>query len=279
MEKSKSNRLFIMAVLIMTLAFCFVITGCGGNDKGDADQQEEESVGSADSDVGDQTLMDTSTAAHKPIAQKPKEEAKPKPKPKTKPPEPKPDTILTVMYDQGAAFQVEMLTAISTDSNKVGDRFRAKILGPVDKDAPYSIPNGATFEGVVAAINDGKAQGEKASVKLKFTTMVLPQTSPLDAEGLVVTKEGDGVIEAGSEGTSALKGGGVGAVAGGILGSIIGKKGSKTETGVAGAATGAALGGIIGAVLHKDRVELKEGSKFDVMLISDAVKMEIKMPK
>jgi hypothetical protein len=173
-------------------------------------------------------------------------------------------------------MKVEMITKVSTGKNKIGDRFRASIKGPAEDGQTLDIPAGTVLEGVVADINDGKAEGEKAFIKLKFTDFLMPGEKPIDIEGYILTDDGDGYIRPGKQGTTIAKDAGIGAVAGGVLGAITGKKGDKTESAAKGAVVGAAVGGIAGAILHQDQVTLKEGASFNIGIITPVIKETVK---
>ncbi|MBN2227491.1 MAG: hypothetical protein JW763_09005 [candidate division Zixibacteria bacterium] len=129
-------------------------------------------------------------------------------------------------------------------------------------------------EGEIAALDDGKADGAKAAIVLKFTKFLLPGEEAIPIEGYVITDSGDGVIQAGGKTGTVAKSAGIGAVAGGVLGAITGKK--KTEDAAKGAGIGAVAGGVLGAVLHKDRVEIKSGNKMDIVLVTAVVQKKLK---
>ncbi len=267
----------LMLTLLMTLA------GCGGKDTGDTGQMGDTTL---PQDMGDQTLMDTTTPAEQPIAQKPAEQPiaqKPQEKPiAQKPaaqeqPKPKqPEVVRTVVLDANTQMELEMLTKVSTGESNIGDRFRANVVGPTDKNTSLNLPAGTVVEGVIADLNDGKSEGAKAYIKLKFTDLMMPGENSIPMEGYVVTKDGTGIVRPGDQGTTIIRDAGLGAVAGAVVGAVTGGKGDKTETAAKGAAAGAVIGGVAGALLHKDQVTLKEGTKFDIILAQPAVKETVK---
>jgi hypothetical protein len=138
------------------------------------------------------------------------------------------------------------------------------------------LPSGTLLEGVIADLNDGKAEGEKALIKLKFTDFILPGEKSLPIEGYIMTDDGTGVIRPGGQGATIAKDAGIGAIAGGVIGAVTGGKDKKTESTAKGAAAGAVIGGVAGAILHKDQVTLKENTDLKITIISPVVKKEIK---
>ncbi len=280
MKKTNTIRIFSLLILVLGLVSCLALYGCGGKDSGEAEQTDESAT--LPEDTGDQMLMDTSAAVaetpkeevKKPEVQQPKEQPKPKPKEEPKPKQP--EIVRETIIPAEAILKVEMLTKISTGENKIGDPFRANFLESGEEGVTLSLPAGTVLEGVVADINDGKAEDEKAYIKLKFTTLMVPGEKGIPMEGYLLNKEGDGYLRPGGQGTTIAKDAGVGAVAGAVLGGILGKKGDKTETAAKGAAAGAVVGGIAGAILHKDQVTLNEGAKFNIGVVGAAVKETVK---
>ncbi len=278
-------RLAMLSGAMILILAAFGIPGCGSDDSsGEGDTADE--LATLPGDAGDMTLLDTSGVAEETPAEEAetkKEEPKVVEKPKPKEPEvaekPKPkepEIIKTTILAANSAMKVEMLTKVSTGENKIGDRFRASIKGPAEEGQTLDIPTGTILEGVVADINDGKAEGEKAFIKLKFTDFMMPGEKPIDIEGYIITDEGDGYIRPGKQGTTIAKDAGIGAVAGGVLGAITGKKGDKTESAAKGAVVGAAVGGIAGAILHQDQVTLKEGTSFNIGIVTPVIKETVK---
>jgi len=277
MKRTELLRILAISSMVLALAFFLVLGGCGGGDSGDADQIEEDA--SLPDDSGDKTLLDTTTTMAEqgqPKVEQPREEAQPKPKPKEQPKPKQPEIVRETVVPANSILKVEMLTRISTGENQVGDKFRATFLESGEEGVTFDIPSGTILEGVVADINDGKAEGEKAFIKLEFTSLMIPGEKPLSMAGYILNKEGDGYLRPGGQGTTIAKDAGVGAVAGAVLGGILGKKGDKTETAAKGAAAGAVIGGIAGAVLHQDQVTLKEGAKFNIGVPDAVIKETVK---
>jgi|WetSurMetagenome_2_1015567.scaffolds.fasta_scaffold80735_1 hypothetical protein len=276
-SKSLKSILLLGGILALFLAFNLIMAGCSSSDKSKTEADQ-----SALPEEGDKTLLDTTTTSQ-PITQAPaekpavvKEEPKPKPKTQTTTTTPKaaePEMVKTLLLAENSALQVSLLTLLKTDSNKVGDPFRAIYIVPTTAGAIAELPEGAILEGEVAEINDGKAKDEKAYIKLRFTKLLLPGETPIAIDGYLITKDGSGIIRPGEQGTTIAKDAALGAAAGGILGAITG---GKAKDAVKGAVAGAAAGGVLGAVLHKDQVTLKEGRTLDVNVVTPVYQMKEK---
>ncbi|UCD17717.1 MAG: glycine zipper 2TM domain-containing protein [Candidatus Zixiibacteriota bacterium] len=280
----RESPVYLFGAVVMSCLLLGSLPGCSSGEKtGETEMTEEQAVLPED---GDTHLLDTTIAEPEEVKVSPEEEVsqkpeKPKPAPKPEPkPEPKPqpkepEYVETMILPENKALEVELLTAkISTETNQPGDRFRVMVLGPMEKGEPSTLPEGTIIEGEIAALDNGKAEGASASILLKFTDFILPGEKAIPIEGYVVTKDGDGLIKAGSKTGTVAKDAGIGAIAGGVLGAITGKK--KTKDAAKGAVIGAAAGGVLGAVLHKDRVELKAGNKMDIAIIGSVIQKKLK---
>ncbi len=271
--KTKIILFGLMAILGL---FSLMIAGCFDDEK--------EKTALPDNSA-DQTLMDTTITDKEPPADKPKEEKKkevaekPKPKPKPKPepePEPEPVIVKTTILPENTPMEVTFLTKISTAENQIGDKFRVMVKGPADKGQTLDLPAGVILEGIIADLNDGTAKKEKASIKLKFTDFILPGEKAIPIEGYITTDDSTGIVIAGGQAGTIAKDAGLGAIAGGVIGAIAGKKEDKTGTAVKGAAAGAVVGGIAGALLHKDRVVFKEKADINITLVSPVIQTTVK---
>jgi hypothetical protein len=275
---AKSGRLIlIMSLLLGFIALGIFSGGCSSKQEKTEAELEESAL---PEDLGEKTLLDTTTRVETPpikeeAAQKPQQEKpKPKPKPKeevqeTKPPvetkPAEPQIVKTLLLKENSGLEVSLLSELKTDINKVGDKFRALIKGPAEGNQPLGLPDGSMLEGEIAEISDGKGEGEKSFIKLKFTSLMLPGEKPIPLEGWVITNDGAGVIRPGDQGTSIAKDAAVGAAAGGIIGAITG---GKTKDAAKGAVIGGVAGGVAGAILHKDQVTLKEGRTLKVNIVT-----------
>ena len=137
---------------------------------------------------------------------------------------------------QGTAFAVTMQTGLSTKTAQVGDRFDATMTSPVSVNGRVAIPAGASVSGhVMLAEQPGKASG-RGQLQLSYDKLTFGGHSyDLGTQSRVYQSA------SGTKKDVALIGGG--AVAGGIVGAILGGKGSvgKGAAVGAGAGTGAAL--------------------------------------
>ncbi len=267
-SKTLRNVLLLGGILALVIIFNLMPAGCSSK-KEQAEQTSEEQ-GTLPADVGSQSLLDTTAAAQvtppvkkEEVAQKPAPSGEAKPKPKvTEPPKPaEPKVVKTLLLAENTGLEVSLLTALSTGVNTVGEKFRALVKGPAAEGQTVNLPDGTMLEGKIAALNDGKASGEKASIKLEFTSLLLPGEQPIPIQGSVITNDGSGVLRPGDQGTSIARDAAVGAAAGGILGAVTG---GKAKDAAKGAVVGAAAGGILGAVLHKDQVTIKEGQTMKI---------------
>ena len=276
--------LLISLLGIMALGFLFV--SCSSK-KEKTDQELQES--NLPQDQGAQTLLDTTSQtqqppsqAEQPIAQKPK----PKPKPKVEENQPpitsqepvaakpsQPEIVKTLLLQENSGLEISLLSEVSTGQNKVGDKFRALIKGPAEGGQALNLPDGSMLEGEIAEISDGKAEGQKAFIKLEFTDLLIPGEKPIPLEGWVVTDDGTGVIRPGGQGTTIAKDAALGAAAGGVLGAITG---GKTKDAAKGAVAGGVVGGVAGALLHKDQVTLKEGRTLKVNIATPVYQEKVK---
>ncbi len=170
---------------------------------------------------------------------------------------------------RNSVLLVELVTSLSTEATKRGDRFQARVIDPREFE-------GATIEGrVVAVRRPGKVKGV-AELQLAFETMRLPdgRVTSFSADVIeVVQSSGDGVAtvdpEGGVRGKSSTKDdvSKVGAATG--IGAIIG----AIAGGGKGAAIGAAIGGGVGtgAVLNdrgKD-IRLDQGQQLRIRTATD----------
>lgn len=140
----------------------------------------------------------------------------------------------------GTELRIRLSTPITTKSGRVGDTFRATVVSP-------STYEGSTVEGHIATLNKSGRVSGKTEVGLAFDTLTAHdgRQTRIDADLVKVYEsenvkkvDEEGRIETGSRTKDSEVRGGVGAVAGAILGGIIG--GGK------GAVIGLILGGAAG---------------------------------
>ncbi len=153
---------------------------------------------------------------------------------------------------------------ICTNTNKVGDTFTATVANPVVGSNGAVIPAGSSVTGHVTALGQSKAAGQTVTFALAFDNIAVNGTGyPLDAS-LAGTPPLQQQRTTGA-GTDAAKVGG-GAVAGGILGAVLGH---SAKTAVIGAAAGAAAGGGVAVATGHYDACLPQGGKFNIALNSD----------
>src|SRR6266540_2246518 len=139
----------------------------------------------------------------------------------------------------GTNLKVRLEDRLSSKESRAGDRFTATVLSPTRFDE-------ATLRGHVSSIRkSGKIEG-RTSMNLAFDSIELREGRSGPLHGYVTRVYGDsgradteGGVQSGSRGKQAVKRGGIGAVAGAVIGGIAG--GGK------GAAIGMILGGAGGA--------------------------------
>ena len=166
----------------------------------------------------------------------------------------------TVSLPTGTPFDVELVTPVSTGTNQVGDKVEAKLVAPLLYDNMVIANQGALIRGEITqltAATKSKSAEDRASLQFGFTSI-----ETVDGEKtLAATVTNAEVLQAG--GTTkrdALMIGGS-AVAGAVLGKVIG---GDTKDAAIGAVAGAAIG-TGGALLMKGHnLELPVGSKLSL---------------
>jgi hypothetical protein len=153
-----------------------------------------------------------------------------------------------------------MRETLSTDRSNVGDRFTARVTNSiVATNGQTVIPAGAIVTGVITGLDDSDHLGDQAAIRLDFESISFGgRTYALDAD----------VVEAdlhmrGQSLDDIARSAGVGAVAGAVLGTIIG--GDLLDA-LEGAALGAGAGSVISLGLGDVEAELPRGS--DLLLRS-----------
>jgi type IV secretory pathway VirB10-like protein len=163
---------------------------------------------------------------------------------------------LVVSADSVIGLQSE--TTVSSDRARVEDRVEARVTRDVKVGNRVAIPAGARALGTVSQVEHGGKFKERGRIAIRFQTVVL-------ADGTRLPISTDAVIREGSSPTSdtAKKMGGA-AVAGTILGAIIGGGKGAAIGGMAGAGAGA------GVVAAGDRsvATLHAGEPMTIRLLS-----------
>jgi hypothetical protein len=160
----------------------------------------------------------------------------------------------------GTNLRVRLNDDLSSKDSRVGDRFTATVVNPSRYD-------GATVRGHVSAIRKSGTVNGRTTMNLAFDSIELREGRGSAMRGQVVRVydadsesskvDEEGRVQSGSRGKQAVKRGGIGAVAGAIIGGIAG--GGK------GAAIGLIVGGAAGAgslaVQGSKELKLERGSE------------------
>ncbi len=156
---------------------------------------------------------------------------------------------------QGTALAMRLQTTLSTKTAQVGDRFEAGVSTPVEVNGKLAIPAGAQVSGhVILAQQPGKASG-RGQLQLAYDELRFDGRSYDLGSNSQIYESKSGTTK-----DAALIGGG--AVAGGILGAVVG--------GGAGAAKGAVIGGAAGTgaslLTRGPQLELERGMALQLRL-------------
>ena len=167
----------------------------------------------------------------------------------------------TVSVPTGTAFDIELVTPIHTKTNNVGDAVEGKLMHPLNApDGSVIAVTGARIRGEITELtraSKSRSEEDRASVKIAFTSIETVagekslSTTVTNVESLQAgsTTKRDALIIGGS------------AVAGAVLGKVIGK---DTKDAAIGAVAGAVIG--TGAVMASKghELEIAAGSKISV---------------
>jgi hypothetical protein len=171
------------------------------------------------------------------------------------PAEPPPPAIVEVEVPAGTVLELELLTALDSGVNQVGDEIQARTLNPIYVEGDLVLGSGALVEGRVTEVQaSGRVKG-RAVLGFTFERLDTPggrkkiRTSYV-AEEAASGKKKDAAIIGGAAG--------VGAIVGGIIG---GKKGAAIGATIGGAGgTGVVLG------TKGQEIRLAVGSQVNVRL-------------
>jgi len=163
---------------------------------------------------------------------------------------------LVVSADSVIGLQSE--TTISSDRARVEDRVEARVTRDVKVGNRVAIPAGARALGTVSQVEHGGKFKERGRIAIRFQTVVLADGTRLPISTDAVIREGS------SPGNDTAKKMGGAAVAGTILGAIIGGGKGAAIGGMAGAGAGA------GVVAAGDRsvATLHAGEPMTIRLLS-----------
>ena len=174
-----------------------------------------------------------------------------------------------VVVPQGTAIEVALINSISTKTAKVGDSIYARTVFPVTVGNDIVIPENSHIKGKITAVTrPGRVKG-RAELTLSFQSLILPSGLSVELFGSLRNAEASGKKkgETGIEGESS-KGEDAGRIGesagGGALGGVIASRSVK------GAGIGAAAGGVLGAVgvlvTRGKELVLRPGTTLEIVL-------------
>ena len=167
----------------------------------------------------------------------------------------------SIRIPEGTALAMTLQTTLSTKTAQAGDRFQATVSSPVHVDGQLAIPEGSQISGhVILAKQPGKASG-RGELQLAYDQLSFDGRSyDLHSQSQVYTSK------SGTKKDVEIIGGG--AVAGAIVGGVLG--------GGAGAAKGAVVGGAAGTgaslLTRGPQLELAQGMALQTHLESMTVR-------
>lgn len=164
-----------------------------------------------------------------------------------------------------STFKLQLLSPISTASNKKGDKFNCQVVEPDEFKE-------ATVEGRITKLKSGGRAGKTSEIGLAFSSITMRDGRVGKFDGQVM--EVYDVVGAGEKGRAdqegqvsgksvrkrTLKRSVAGAVIGGIIGGILG----GGQGAAIGAAAGAALGATTSLSEKSPNIEFSEGTLLDV---------------
>jgi hypothetical protein len=184
-------------------------------------------------------------------------------------------TIDDLVIPRKTEIFITLERSINTRTAAAGDKFYGRIAVPVTQNDRIVVPVGSYIIGHVDAAREaGRVKG-RASLALKFDTVILPDGTTREIRAVLSSAEGYETAPPSEEGK--LEGEGVqaedvakGAVTGASVGTTVGVIGTRSWKGAGiGAGAGAATGAIIGALKKNQEVNLPRGSSITVVLDTD----------
>jgi type IV secretory pathway VirB10-like protein len=150
-------------------------------------------------------------------------------------PEPPQKTLQELVVQANSVIGLQTETRVSSETARVEDRVEARVTRDVKVGDMVAIPAGSRVIGSIIQADRGGKFKEKASLDIRFHTLVLPDGTRLPMSTAPIHREG----ESPSDGSAAKIGGG--AVGGAILGAILGGAKGAAIGATAGAGGGAAV--------------------------------------
>lgn len=173
----------------------------------------------------------------------------------TRPKPTSPPKMVEVEIPDGTILELELLTALDSSANRVGDEIQARTLAPLYAAGQLALGEGAYVQGRVTEVEaSGRVKGR---AKLAFTfDRIRTSTGLEDIRTSFVEQE----AKSGKKKDATIIGGatGVGAIVGGIIG---GKKGAAI-----GAAVGGAGGTSVVLTTKGEEIRLPVGAQVNVRL-------------
>jgi hypothetical protein len=164
-----------------------------------------------------------------------------------------------LLVPEGTAVSVRLGTTLSTKTANVGDRFAATVASPVRVNGATAIPVGAAVEGhVILAQQPGKVSG-RGHLQLEYDQVAFDgHRYDLDTRSRVYTSP------SGSKKDAEMIGGG--AVAGGLIGGLLGHSAGSA---VKGALIGGAAGTGASLLTRGPQLTLEAGRELSMTLDHD----------
>jgi hypothetical protein len=184
--------------------------------------------------------------------------APPPPSPYTSQGNPPPSANAGMLIPQGTPLTVRMIDAVDSQTNRLGDQFRASIEDPVVINGQTVIPRGAD---VTVRLVDDKQSG-----KISGRTVLTLAITSVNVNGRMVdVTTGDVQQASGSRGARSAK------VIGGAtaLGAIIGAAAGGGKGAAIGAGSGAAIGTGAEVATKGQRVKIPSESRLTFTLSND----------
>ncbi len=188
-----------------------------------------------------------------------------------------------VTISAGTQINVQMITSLTSSTNKVGDTFTAEVEDPIFAEDQEVIPSGSTLRGHVALVKPpGRLKG-RAEMRLVADSIVTKDGHEFDFAGQLGNSNTSGVKVDNSEGTvqgsgksgkQAAKDSGIGAAAGAAGGVLIG----GGQDALYGAGIGALAGLVRVLAKHNKDVVLQSGTPLTFVLTSAATESKAKSP-
>jgi type IV secretion system protein VirB10 len=164
-----------------------------------------------------------------------------------------------VTVPAGVTLVMDLQTHLRTDSNSIGDTFRAHLTEPVRVDQMTVFPVGTEVLGRLTLVEEPHRTSGKAQMTLAFEQIVDPAgfAHTIATTPVVLVGQGDKVSDQAKVGA--------GAVIGGIIGALSSSK-QRVKGAAVGAAVGAAAGGAVALATKGQQLDLPAGQRFAIDL-------------